>query len=61
MSAVVYVAANRQPGQPRPGYLNLVLSAGSEWGLPEHYLVALKRTSPSAWQGTRAREQGEIA
>jgi len=61
VNALVYVAANQRPGRPQPGYLNLVLSAGEDWALPEDYLATLSRAAPSAWQGMRRREQGEIA
>jgi len=43
IEALVYVATNVAPGKPRPGYLELVLQAAAEVGLPESYLAELSK------------------
>jgi hypothetical protein len=58
--ALVYLARQRGEGRPRPGYISLVVEAAREWGLPERYIRSLRRWSPSAWRGARARESGEF-
>lgn len=50
--AVVYVARSSRPGQPRPGYMEGVLAAAREAGLPAEYLREL-----AVWAG----EAGEAA
>jgi hypothetical protein len=42
---IIYLARDRAPGLPRPGYLDGVLAAGWEIGLPEPYLAEL-----AGWQ-----------
>jgi cation transport regulator ChaC len=42
VKALVYVAADSNPGKPRPGYLERILSAAKECGLPETYLSQLR-------------------
>jgi gamma-glutamylcyclotransferase (GGCT)/AIG2-like uncharacterized protein YtfP len=43
LRALVYVAPNRVRGRPRPGYLDLVVSAAREWGLPPQHVRAIER------------------
>lgn len=43
IEALVYVATNVTPGKPRPGYLEVVLKAAAEAGLPESYLAELSK------------------
>ena len=43
IDALVYVAANVAPGKPRAGYLEVVLKAAAEVGLPESYLAELSK------------------
>ena len=43
IQALVYVATNVTPGKPRPGYLEGVLRAGAEVGLPAAYLAELSK------------------
>jgi hypothetical protein len=59
-AALVYVARRRGAGTPRPGYIDLVVSAARDWGLPARYVASLKRWSPSAWRGARPRDAGEF-
>jgi gamma-glutamylcyclotransferase (GGCT)/AIG2-like uncharacterized protein YtfP len=43
IDALVYVATNVTPGKPRAGYLEVVLKAAAEVGLPESYLAELSK------------------
>ncbi len=47
--ALVYVAASSEPGKPRPGYLEAILVAAAEIGLPSAYRKAL-----AGWSGSGA-------
>jgi cation transport regulator ChaC len=58
--ALVYILRRDGEGRARPGYVHLVVEAAREWGLPEHYVNALRRWSPSGWRGTRPKDTGEI-
>jgi len=60
-AALVYIGGSRAAGMPRPGYMELVLAAAREAGLPGPYVASLARWLPSGWRGTRAREIGEVA
>jgi hypothetical protein len=44
--AILYVARSARPGQPRPGYMEAVLAAAREAGLPADYVREL-----SVWAG----------
>lgn len=59
--ALVYVARDRPVGRPRPGYIDVVVAAARDWGLPSGYIRALERWAPSRWRGARAVETGELA
>jgi hypothetical protein len=41
--ALVYVATNTAPGQPRPGYLERVIAAAESWGLPAPHVAEMRR------------------
>jgi AIG2-like family len=58
--ALVYVLRRPGEGTARPGYVHLVVEAARDWRLPEHYVDALRRWSPSGWHGTRPKDTGEI-
>lgn len=58
--ALVYILRRRGIGRPQPAYIHLVVKAARDWGLPDPYVDALRRWSPSGWHGTRAKETGEI-
>jgi AIG2-like family len=58
--ALVYILRRDGEGRPRPAYIHLVVGAARDWGLPEPYIDALQRWSPSGWRGTRAKDTGEI-
>ena len=59
-AALVYIASRRGEGTPRPGYIDLVAEAAQDWRLPEPYIRAIRRWSPSRWRSPRAKESGEL-
>ncbi len=59
VSALVYVGREGE-GAPRPGYLDLVIAAARECGLPAAYIRSLQRWSSGRWQGARSKETGEL-
>jgi hypothetical protein len=60
VSALAYILRRGGEGRPRPAYIDLVEAAAREWALPQSYIKALRRWSPSRSIGTRARDIGEI-
>jgi gamma-glutamylcyclotransferase (GGCT)/AIG2-like uncharacterized protein YtfP len=57
--ALVYVGRNAVPGQPRPGYLEGVLAAAREAGLPAAYLREIEALLPTgSKQRTEPRPAG---
>jgi gamma-glutamylcyclotransferase (GGCT)/AIG2-like uncharacterized protein YtfP len=44
--ALVYIARSGEPGEPRPGYIELVIAAALEWQLPDGYIETLRRWQP---------------
>ena len=44
--AIVYVARSRPRGVPRPGYMEIVMTAARECGLPADYVISLRRWLP---------------
>ena len=40
--ALFYVATDRTPGEPRPGYMEKIVSAAQECGLPDSYVDQLR-------------------
>ena len=58
--ALTFVGRRGAAGHPRPGYLEIVVAAASDWCLPDRYVRALGRWSRSAWRGRRAPETGEL-
>jgi cation transport regulator ChaC len=61
VAALVYIGCSRAEGVPRPGYIQLVLAAARDVGLPAGYIGELARWAPSGWRGARAPETGEVA
>jgi gamma-glutamylcyclotransferase (GGCT)/AIG2-like uncharacterized protein YtfP len=59
-TALVYIARRRGEGHPRPGYVELVVDAARDWKLPDDYIRALVRWTPSRWRGARPRDTGEV-
>ena len=48
VAAMVYLAADCQPGPPRPGYLEGIIAAAQRRGFPEEYVRELERWNTSA-------------
>jgi hypothetical protein len=59
--ALVYLGRARAAGKARPGYVELVLDAAREVGLPGDYVADLARFAASRWRGPRVPEMGEVA
>ncbi len=57
--ALVYIARRQGTGIARPGYVQQVVEAARDWGLPQPYIRSLARWSSSRWGGARARDVGE--
>jgi hypothetical protein len=60
LPALVYILRRPGRGKPRPGYVHLVIEAARDWEMPDRYVAALRRWSPSGWRGTRPKDTGEI-
>ena len=63
---LVYVAHRRSRGQPRPGYLEIVVQAARELKLPAYYIASLQRWLPkqargAGQRGLREFDLGEFA
>ena len=52
-AAMIYLAANIQPGKPRPGYLELIVKAAKHHGFPADYITFLEswQNSKPSWAG----------
>jgi AIG2-like family len=53
--ALIYIARRRPLGQPRPGYMEIVVQAAREMGLPPDYIGALQRWVPKQPLGAGQR------
>jgi hypothetical protein len=60
LPALVYILRRQGEGRARPAYVHLVVEAARDWELPQAYVDALQRWSPSGWRGTRPKDTGEI-
>lgn len=60
-SALVYIARARPRGAPRPGYMEIVLRAARECGLPADYVASLQRWLPKQMLAAGHRSLGEFA
>lgn len=47
--ALIYIASDTEPGVPRPGYIERIIAAAKEHGLPGNYQIELRswRLDPS--------------
>jgi hypothetical protein len=57
---MVYLLRRRQPGRPKPGYVQAIAAAARDWRLPEPYVRAVERWSRSRFAGARTIEAGEV-
>jgi hypothetical protein len=60
MPALVYFARPRGEGRPKPGYIELVLAAAREWGLPGSYTRSLEAWTVSHPLGSSDRKLGGV-
>jgi hypothetical protein len=58
--SLVYFARPGAAGRPKPGYIELVVEAAREWGLPDAYIHSLEDFAPAHPAGTDARKIGEF-
>lgn len=58
--ALVYFARESGEGRPKPGYLELVLAAASEWELPLAYVRSLEAFAAKRPVGADVRKIGEF-
>jgi Gamma-glutamyl cyclotransferase, AIG2-like len=61
LPAMVYLLRRRQPGKPKPGYVEMIAAAARDWQLPEPYIRAVERRTVSRWTGARVIDVGGIA
>jgi hypothetical protein len=59
--AMIYLLRRRKPGQPKPGYVEMIAAAARDWHLPEPYIRSVERWSVSRWTGARVVDVGELA
>jgi len=60
LNALVYLGHTSAEGRPKPGYMESVIDAAHEWGLPGNYIASLQRWTTSAWRSPARTEIGEI-
>jgi AIG2-like family len=58
--ALVYIARPRPRGQPKPGYMEIVVKAAREWEFPDDYIASLERWLPSRPASAGHRKLGEF-
>jgi hypothetical protein len=58
---MIYLLRRRKPGQPKPGYVEMIAAAARDWHLPEPYIRSVERWSVSRWTGARVVDVGELA
>jgi hypothetical protein len=58
--ALVYVARPRPPGQPKPGYMEIVVTAARQLELPADYIKSLEQWLPKRPLGAGHRKLGEF-
>ena len=58
VTALVYLARPSGLGRPRRGYIELVVAAAREWGLPEPYVATLECFAPAHGRGPRRLDLG---
>jgi hypothetical protein len=56
--AMTYVLRRRIPGEPKPGYIELIVRAARDWNLPERYVAQVARRARSGWTGQRTAKTG---
>jgi len=59
--ALVYIARPRPRGQPKPGYMEIVVKAARALELPADYIASLQEWLPTRPLGAGHRKLGEFA
>jgi hypothetical protein len=54
--ALIYIARLRPPGEPKPGYMEIVIEAARALDLPEDYIASLRRWLPTRPAGAGYRK-----
>jgi len=57
---LVYVARRRGAGEPKAGYMELVVAAAQRWQFPANYIAELQRWSPARPRGAGPRKLGDF-
>jgi len=60
-TAMIYLLRRRAPGQPKPGYVEMIAASARGWKLPERYIRSVERWSISRFTGPRVIDAGELA
>jgi cation transport regulator ChaC len=58
--ALVYIARERPVGRPKAGYMEVVVAAARELGLPPDYVASLKHWLPARSLGSGHRKLGDF-
>jgi cation transport regulator ChaC len=61
LAAMVYLLRRREPGRPKPGYMETIAAAAREWQLPEDYIGTLTRWKRARFAGIGAGKMGGSA
>ena len=61
MPAMIYLLRRKNPGQPKPGYVESIAAAARDWKLPDDYIRSVARWSRSRFTGARTIDAGELA
>lgn len=61
LSAMVYLLRRRQPGRPKPGYVQAIAAAARDWHLSEPYIRSLERWSTARLGGAGTIGAGDAA
>jgi hypothetical protein len=59
--SLVYIARPRPLGQPKPGYMEIVVEAARQLELPPGYVAALEQWLPKRGRGAGHRKIGDFA
>jgi AIG2 family protein len=59
--ALIYLARPREGGEPKAGYMDIVVAAARAWHLPGSYIDSLQRWLPKRPTGSGPRKLGDLA
>jgi len=58
--ALIYLARPRPAGNPKAGYIEIVVAAARAWGLPRSYIASLECWLPNHPRGAGPRRLGDV-